>query len=217
MGRLLLLIAFALGVILAIHWFIRTPPKQALRTFKRAGLVAAGVILIALAATGRLSWLFALIGSALAFLPRLLPLLRYVPLFKGLYHWIQSNRRARAAAAGARPGISSVASRYLRMELDHTSGELDGEVIDGSQYGMRLADLDRAALERLWAEIADDADSRALLRSYLERRFSGWSPSGGDGERRDTGGDGSMSPRRERSSAWRKMRIGMRSSPRIAG
>jgi len=73
------------------------------------------------------------------------------------------------------PGsVSTVRSAFLEMNLDHDSGAMLGRVIAGGFAGNELDDLDAAALLRLAAEVAVDADSVALLESYLDRRMPGW-------------------------------------------
>jgi DnaJ-domain-containing protein 1 len=60
------------------------------------------------------------------------------------------------------------------MQLDHDSGELQGEVLKGSFKGRRLADMDRQQLEQFFAFCrGEDADSVQLLSSYLQQRFPG--------------------------------------------
>jgi DnaJ-domain-containing protein 1 len=89
---------------------------------------------------------------------------------------------------GARsPGQSSrVRSQYLEMSLDHDSGELSGQIVDGPNAGHSLNEFD---LSQLLAMVAGfDAESVALLESYLDRRFPAW--------RQDTQGNGAGGQRR---------------------
>jgi DnaJ-domain-containing protein 1 len=89
---------------------------------------------------------------------------------------------------GARsPGQSSrVRSQYLEMSLDHDSGELSGQIVDGPNAGHSLDEFD---LPQLLAMVTGfDAESVALLESYLDRRFPAW--------RQNTQGDGAGGQRR---------------------
>jgi len=76
---------------------------------------------------------------------------------------------------GARrsPGQASrVRSQFLDMTLDHDSGELDGQIVAGPYAGHPLSEFD---LSQLTAMVAGfDAESVALLESYLDRRFPAW-------------------------------------------
>jgi DnaJ domain len=67
---------------------------------------------------------------------------------------------------------SRVRSQFLEMSLDHDSGELSGQIVDGPNAGQSLDTFD---LPQLIAMIpAFDAESVALLESYLDRRFPAW-------------------------------------------
>jgi len=71
------------------------------------------------------------------------------------------------------PGRTSrVRSQFLDMVLDHDSGDLRGQIIAGEQAGHALDEFDLKQLVGLAATF--DPESRALLESYLDRRFAGW-------------------------------------------
>jgi hypothetical protein len=71
------------------------------------------------------------------------------------------------------PGQTSrVRSQFLDMSLDHDSGELRGQIVDGPNAGRALDEFD---LPQLVAMVPSfDAESVALLESYLDRRFPAW-------------------------------------------
>ena len=78
------------------------------------------------------------------------------------------------------PGqVSRVRSPFVEMELDHDSGAMRGTILAGPHQGASLDALDLATLLGLLAEI--DADSRALLAAYLDRREPGWREHAQDG------------------------------------
>ena len=141
------------------------------------------IVLVLLAATGRLHWLFALIASALPFLGRLLSLLRYIPILSHLYTQVQNARAARTASAdvGKTGGrTSQVTSRYLRMTLHHESGEMEGEVLEGRFKGLLVSALSLEQLGALLQECQVDQESAALLHAYLDRAHGeGWQHSAG--------------------------------------
>jgi hypothetical protein len=81
------------------------------------------------------------------------------------------------AGYGARTTRSSqqtsrVRSAFLEMELDHDTGAMRGRILAGKYEGVPLETLDRATLIALLAGL--DAESRALLEAYLDRREAGW-------------------------------------------
>jgi hypothetical protein len=81
-------------------------------------------------------------------------------------------RRTRRSAGGK----SQVRTALVEMVLDHNSGEMDGAVLAGAYAGRRLAALSHAELIDLFRSA--DADSRALLEAYLDRRMPGWRENG---------------------------------------
>lgn len=75
----------------------------------------------------------------------------------------------------SRPGQKSrVKSRYFDMQLDHDNGEVIGRAIAGKFSGKDLIELDEQDTRELFAEIAGDADSIALLETWLDANRSGW-------------------------------------------
>jgi hypothetical protein len=85
------------------------------------------------------------------------------------------------------PGQSSrVRSQYLDMNLDHDSGKLSGQIVDGPNAGRSLNEFDLPQLMAIMAGF--DAESVALLESYLDRRFPAW--------RQDAQGNGAGGERR---------------------
>ena len=65
---------------------------------------------------------------------------------------------------------SRVETAFLRMTLDHDTGDLNGEVIQGAFSGSKLLDLSLDQLLELLDQLrAGDAQSAALLEAYLDR------------------------------------------------
>jgi hypothetical protein len=82
-----------------------------------------------------------------------------------------------AGGAGATPeGRSSeVGTDTLRMSLDHATGEIDGNVLQGPFAGGRLNDMGLSDLIELLAWCRrEDPPSVALLQTYLDRREPDW-------------------------------------------
>jgi hypothetical protein len=93
---------------------------------------------------------------------------------------------ARAGGQRSAGQTSQVRSQFLDMRLDHDSGELGGRIIAGPNAGHLLDEFD---LQQLIAMIPGfDAESVALLESYLDRRFPAW--------RQDAQGDSAGGQRR---------------------
>ncbi len=68
--------------------------------------------------------------------------------------------------------VSAVRSSFLDMTLDHDTGALSGRIIAGTHAGRSLDEFDLPQLAQLMTTF--DAESCALLESYLDRRFPAW-------------------------------------------
>jgi hypothetical protein len=163
--RLILLLAVIAVIYILLRRAQALPPHKRRGQYIKLGLGIALVATVFLAATGRMNWLGAAFTALLVFARQALPLLlRLFPMLLSL-------RGNSAQAAGQ---TSTVQTALLRMQLDHDSGELQGEVLKGAFQGWRLADMDRPQLEQLFAYCrSEDADSVQLLASYLQQRFPG--------------------------------------------
>jgi hypothetical protein len=78
------------------------------------------------------------------------------------------------------PGqVSRVQAPFVEMELDHDTGAMRGTILAGAHKGSSLDSLEISTLLGLLADV--DADSRALLAAYLDRREPGWREHAQDG------------------------------------
>ncbi len=161
--RALIFVIAIIGIYLFLRWLFKQPPRIRLQF----AAVALAIVLVGLAATGRLHWIAALVGAALPFARRLLGLIGYLPLI----HRIVAQFKAAKAASGPTSGQTSrVESRFLRMSLDHDTGEMYGEVIAGRFKGKRLHELRQQELIELYQQCqSEDEESAALLQAYLDR------------------------------------------------
>jgi hypothetical protein len=161
--RALIALAAIAGFYLAFRWFVKQPSRNQLKV----AAVAIGVALIALSATGRLNWVFALFGALLPFLLRLLSLVAYLPAFRRMHRQFKSAQPAAEKPTGQQ---STVETRFVRMTLDHDTGEMNGSVLEGRFAGNDLKALPLEQLIALLAECArEDEESAALVRAYLDR------------------------------------------------
>jgi len=71
--------------------------------------------------------------------------------------------------------FSRIRSAMIEMEIDHTTGAVEGTILVGPFAGRRLSSLDPQGLRRLYDECsAHDPQGVPLLEAYLDRRFTGW-------------------------------------------
>lgn len=176
---LILAIALIVGLYLVARWWVQATPQQLVRALRWTGVVLGVLLLAVIAISGRWSWLPALIFPVLPWLSR----------FRAL-------NTMRKNARGPRRGqTSEVSTRFLRMVLDHDSGEMTGEVIDGRFSGQRLETLGLGELIELWRECAtEDEQSRIVLENFLDRGHPDWRSVAGAGPREETGRGRADSP-----------------------
>jgi hypothetical protein len=172
--QLILLAAILMAAFGALHWFLNAAPNPASRKYRR-NLIWFGLgLFLILAATGRLGLVLPLIGGTIAMAIRLSPLLIQLALQNGssLHRLRQKHRDKRQAAADNAASCSTVESRFLRMQLDHATGAIAGEVLAGTFAGRQLQDLTPEQLLRLYDEcLRNDEESATLLNAYLERVY----------------------------------------------
>ncbi|MBE0486043.1 molecular chaperone DnaJ [Marinobacter sp.] len=153
----LTLLVIVLSVV-AWFWLSNQPASQRKPAIIKLVLMAGTGLLVLMAVTGRLHFLFALLAFLFPLLRRLLP-----SLLLG---------RA-AGGAKATPGNQShVSSEILAMSLDHDSGTMSGKILKGPMTDRDLADLSESEfIELLRYCRKQDEDSARLLETYLDRRF----------------------------------------------
>lgn len=136
------------------------------------GMTVALLIIMILIVLGRLP-IQALAAPFLFLLTFLLRnghwLMRILPMLRPKY---QSSGQGRASGAGA--GVSAIRTQWLAMELTHSTGAMDGEVLAGKLQGNRLSQMSLEQLLSLATECRQDADSIQLLEAYLERMHPDW-------------------------------------------
>ena len=142
-----------------------------------AAVLALGLLVLVLA--GRAPWLAALLAL-------LLPFVR---------SWLSGAGGVRSQPAGPAGGQTSrVQSKYLRMTLNHDTGEIGGEILAGQFAGKSLGELELADLLQLLRECQDDDESVALLQAYLDREHADWQQhAGAQGQQQSSAVPGEMS------------------------
>ena len=152
---LILGVALLAGFFLLGRWFVSAEPKSLVK-FARGFAIVLGVLFIVfIAISGRWSWLPALAIIAL-------------PWFRGMR---TLRTFAKNASGPSRGQTSTVDTHFLYMTLDHDTGDMTGEVREGSFAGRALGTLSVPELQELLAECAADPQSESVLESYLDRQF----------------------------------------------
>lgn len=187
----------ALGVVglilllLGARGFVKADPKFLARVLKIGGAVICGGLAIFFLIRGRIDvamMLGAVAAFSLGYLPR--SLLPFSNLFggRGLGSGWQRARTGYADLDGSNVSgtgqQSTVETGWLRMQLDHATGRMDGDVLQGRHAGRRLSSLSFEDLILLLRDCrASDNQAAALLEAYLDRSI------GEDWRERATTGD----------------------------
>jgi hypothetical protein len=154
---LILGVALLVAVIFIARWFESANPTRLAKALKWGFLGLGGLLAVYFGVTGRIQ--LALIPLALTVLPAI----------------IRGMRGAAAARQGGTPSPgkqSEVETAYLRMLLDHDSGDMDGTILRGEHAGRNLRELTQAQLLDLLEECRiHDEQSARLIESYIDRAF----------------------------------------------
>ena len=181
-------IALLAGLLLAGRWFIAADPKTLVKVLKGLLFGVIGLVAVFFLLTGRLAW-------ALFALPALLPWFMRARSAHRMYKTFSRMAAAGGGGPGAGTGQSSdVETRFLRMALNHDSGQMTGEVLEGDYAGRTLDSMSMDEVVDLlrvcWIE---DQPSAQVLEAYLNRVHPDWrqSPGGAAAGDADSGRQGS--------------------------
>ncbi len=162
-------IALLAGLLLAGRWFTTADPKTLIKVLKWLlfGVIGLGALFFIL--TGRLAW-------ALFALPALFPWFMRARSAHRMYKTFSRMAAGGGGGPGAGTGkTSDVETRFLRMALDHDSGQMTGEVLEGDYAGRTLASMSMDEVVDLlrvcWVE---DQPSAQVLEAYLNRVHPDW-------------------------------------------
>ena len=195
--QLIILLLVIGAAAIFMHAFLKASPAHVAKKIKEIGFyVIIGLVIIL--AVVKLNWIVAAIGAIFAALPRLLPLLRFLPILKWIQNWQQRQGgfggKQQSTQHSQTSNTSKVSARYITMTLNHDSGELDGEVTDGRFAGQRLSEMTKEAIVQLYEEcLANDNESAALVETYLDRVYGDeWRDPSNSSRQSAANHDGSM-------------------------
>ena len=157
MVHLLILGLFLLvGVIFLIRWMTTADPRAVAKVLRWTAIVGGTALILFLTVTGRL--------------PAVMGLLWFLaPL---LLRWRAIANRMKAASGPSPHQRSGLETTYLRVELDHDSGRMDGEVRRGPFVGRTLGSMSLQEVLALLAECnGADSQSVPVLEAFLDRQF----------------------------------------------
>ena len=154
MGTMILGIALLVALVFFLRWYATAPPSDLLKVLKWGGLTIGGLLVLFMLLRGGFQFLW----IAAAFL------IPYLLRRRGMRGWAQASK---PRTEGQR---STVRTRFVAMELDHDTGDMDGEILEGPHRGRRLSDLDLdSLLDLLHLAYNEDSQSAQVIQSYLDR------------------------------------------------
>ncbi|OMH32873.1 hypothetical protein BGP75_14860 [Motiliproteus sp. MSK22-1] len=177
---MLLVICLSLLIGVGVQRFLKHAPKYGKPFLIRVGLIALALLLVGLALSGRLHWVIGLLAGLLPFLRRLvplvLPLLRFLlPNLQRAHQKYRSQRQGTSNKKDSGEG-SVITTVWLKMSLDHDSGEIQGEIIGGDFKGRNLDQLNIEELSQFYQQCQQqDKEAIRLLDTYIQRsRLTEW-------------------------------------------
>ncbi|HJO12588.1 MAG: molecular chaperone DnaJ [Gammaproteobacteria bacterium] len=157
------------------YLFVKTMSQRFNLTQKQFNLLFLLVVSLMLIAVlilmGRLPihFILAPLGVAATFLLRMLPtLLRLLPM------WQMFKSRRVMGKTRESGQTSTIRTEFLAMELEHSTGNMDGAVLKGSHQGKQLSALTIHQLLELYTECQSEGDSLQVLIAYLDRNHADW-------------------------------------------
>lgn len=149
----ILIVAGIIGILLFIRWLRKQPKNKQIQ----AVLIFAAIVLIVMAATGRLHWLFAIIAAIAALFQKFIGLLRFLPFLQKLFTQTSAND------TGAETGSSNIQNTKMTSEeackvLDVDKDATEEEIIEAHRKLIQKIHPDRGGNDYLATKINQAKD-----------------------------------------------------------
>ncbi len=159
MPNFLIAVAIVVGGLWLIRKFAKTPSHAVPNLMKRMGGMAIIAVSVLVALRGNINTALPLFAFGLAMIGIASP-------FAQNFNW---------GGKKTADQKSRVQTSMLVMELDHDSGQMDGDILVGPTKGRRISSLSDTELKTLHTACKSVPDqSRLLLEAWLDRQRSTW-------------------------------------------
>lgn len=154
MIRVYLVLALIILAFFVLNKFLKTPPEIISKLVKKIGLGLCLLLIGFLAATGKLNWLFALLGIGVAFIIRMIPFItRYVPQIHSLWVAFNKNKSYSSKDNGSNPFKGKMTKQEAYEVLGVTPQATEKEIIMAHRKLMQKMHPDRGGSDYLAAKI----------------------------------------------------------------
>lgn len=152
MIRVVFILLALISVVLAFRWF----KKQSAGKRWQALMLVTAVILLGLVATGRMHWLFALVGAALPVMRRLLGLIGYLPMLRRVMGTLRGQPQSQTTNSTNNSTNLTVEEAYAILDLPIGASRED--VIQAHKQLMQKMHPDRGGSSHLATKINQAKD-----------------------------------------------------------
>lgn len=164
MSRLLLIVVI-IALFFGLRWFQKTPPAVVARYVRTVSLLFIAIVLIFLGVTGRLNWIFAVVGVAFAFLIRMLPvILRLAPSLHRLWQIVHGVKQTTSRQNNSKPNATMTLDEAYNI-LGLTPGATKQQVVSAHRRLIQKIHPDRGGNNYLASKI--NMAKKTLLQ-YLD-------------------------------------------------